>query len=126
MKIPSEEIKEIFTGISKLRRHNKEWELHFPTDQDFINRHLDLAQKQKQCWEQRYHQLCEFLKDSRTRRKSRSESKSVSEDSKVKNGYCFSSDNDSGTEKSKSPVAVRKNSTVKEKVNGVNHMTENS
>ncbi|KAJ8929805.1 hypothetical protein NQ314_017402 [Rhamnusium bicolor] len=114
MKIPSEEIKEIFTGISKLRSHNKGWELHLPTDQDFINKHSDLVQKQKLFWEHRFHQLSEFLKDNKgQRRKSRSESKSVSEDGKARNGLSLSSDNDSGTEKNKSPVAARKNKTVK-------------
>lgn len=108
--IPSEEIKEIFTGISKLRRHNKGWELHLPTDFDFINKHGELVHKQTQFWEQRFHQLSQFLKDNKVqRRKSRSESKSISEDGKVKNGVNFSSDNDSGTEKNKSPVPVRKN-----------------
>lgn len=115
LKIPSEEIKEIFTGISKLRRHNKEWELHLPTDHDFINKHGDLVMKQNLFWEHRFHQLTEFLKDNRTqRRKSRSESKSFSEDGKTRNGLSVSSDNDSGTEKNnKSPVAVRKNKSVK-------------
>ncbi|KAG5878014.1 hypothetical protein JTB14_025469 [Gonioctena quinquepunctata] len=114
LKIPSEEIKEIFTGVSKLRRHNKEWELHLPTDQDFINKHADLVQKQNLMWEHRFHQLSEFLKDNRSqRRKSRSESKSVSEDGKTRNGLSVSSDNDSGTEKSKSPVVARKNKSVK-------------
>lgn len=53
--------------------------------------------------------MSEFLKDNKVqRRKSRSESKSMSEDGKMKNTV-FSSDNDSGTEKNKSPVPVRKN-----------------
>ncbi|XP_050511536.1 DNA-directed RNA polymerase III subunit RPC5 [Diabrotica virgifera virgifera] len=96
LKIPSEEIKEIFTGISKLRRHNKEWELHLPTDQDFINKHGDIVQKQNLMWEHRFHQLSQFLKDNMSqRRKSRSESKSVSEDGKVRNSLSFSSDNES-------------------------------
>lgn len=108
--IPSEEIKEIFTGISKLRRHNKEWELHLPADYDFITKHSELVHKQNLFWEHRFHQLSEFLKDNKTqRRKSRSESKSISEDGKVKNSVNFSSDNDSGTEKNKSPVLTRKN-----------------
>lgn len=110
LKIPSEEIKEIFTGISRLRRHNKEWELHLPTDYDFINKHGELVNKQNLFWEHRFHQLSEFLKDNKSQRsKSRSESKSISEDGKVKNGVGFSSDNDSGPEKNKSPKTVRKN-----------------
>lgn len=112
LKIPSEEIKEIFTGISKLRRHNKEWELHLPTDTDFINKHGEIVHKQNLFWEHRFHQLSEFLKDNKCqRRKSRSESKSISEDSR-KNSINFSSDNDSGTEKNKSPLPVRKNKSA--------------
>ncbi|KAJ8979411.1 hypothetical protein NQ317_015843 [Molorchus minor] len=61
LRIPSEEIKEIFLGISKLRRHNKGWELHLPIDQDFINKHSDIAQKQNLFWEHRFHQLSEFF-----------------------------------------------------------------
>lgn len=118
MKIPSEEVKEIFTGISRLRSHNKGWELHLPLDLDFINKHSDLVQKQNLFWEHRFHQLSEFLKDNKTqRRKSRSESKSISEDGKPRNGVIYSSDNDSGTEKNKSPVAARKNKTAKVIVN---------
>lgn len=114
MKIPSEEVKEIFTGISSLRGHNKGWELNLPIDTDFINKHSDLVQKQNLFWEHRFHQLSEFLKDNKAqRRKSRSESKSISEDGKPRNGVIYSSDNDSGTEKNKSPVASRKNKTVK-------------
>ncbi|VEN48219.1 unnamed protein product [Callosobruchus maculatus] len=119
LKIPSEELKEIFTGISKLRRHNKEWELQLPTDVEFINKHSELVNKQNAYWGQRFQQLSEFLKDNKAqRRKSRSESKSISEDSKNKNIVYFSSDNESGTEKSKSPVASRKNKSTK--VNGEN------
>ncbi|CAH1109394.1 unnamed protein product [Psylliodes chrysocephalus] len=119
LKIPSEEIKEIFTGISKLRRHNKEWELHLPADQDFINKHGDLVQKQNLMWEHRFHQLSQFLKDNMSqRRKSRSESKSVSDDGKARNSLSFSSDNDSGTEKGKSSTnSLKKNSNKNIKIN---------
>ncbi|CAG9857067.1 unnamed protein product [Phyllotreta striolata] len=122
LKIPSEEIKEIFTGISKLRRHNKEWELHLPVDQDFINKHGDLVQKQNLMWEHRFHQLSQFLKDNMTqRRKSRSESKSVSEEGRARNSLSFSSDNDSGTEKGKSAAnSVKKISNKNVKMNHSN------
>lgn len=102
MKIPSEEVKEIFKGFSKLS-HNKGWELVLPTDNDFIAKHSDIVQKQNEAWEQKFKQLSEFLKDNKRQRR---KSKSVSEDCKVRNG--MSSDNDSGTEKNKSPVAARK------------------
>lgn len=105
MKIPAEEVKEIFIGISKLR-HNKGWELTQPADTDFITRHYEIVQRQTLLWEQRYIQLGDFLKE-KTRRKSKSESKSVSEDGRSKNPNYTSSDNESGTEK-KSPVISRK------------------
>ncbi|KAL3272754.1 hypothetical protein HHI36_014215 [Cryptolaemus montrouzieri] len=108
MKIPAEEVKEIFTGISKLR-HNKGWELTLGTDNDFIVKHSDIVQRQTLLWEQRYIQLSDFLKDKKQRRKSKSESKSVSEDTVVKKSAHYnSSDNESGTEKNKSPVVPRK------------------
>lgn len=123
MKIPSEEVKEIFTGVSKLR-HNKGWELSLPADQDFLIKHIEIVQKQMAFWEQRYHQLSEFLKDNKEKRQRR-KSKSVSEDSGISvtnkirsNGSlnCYtSSDNDSGTEQrnNKSPIVAKKLKTVK-------------
>lgn len=52
IKIPTEEIKEIFTGISKLR-YSKGWELALPTDADFINKYTDMVQRQNALWDQR-------------------------------------------------------------------------
>lgn len=52
IKIPTEEIKEIFTGISKLR-YSKGWELALPTDSDFINKYTDIVQRQNALWDQR-------------------------------------------------------------------------
>lgn len=103
MKIPSEEVKEIFMGFSKLS-HNKGWELVLPADNDFIVKHSDIVQKQKDAWEDRFKQLSAFLKDNQRQRR---KSKSISEDNKVRNNN-VSSDNDSGTEKNKSPVSARK------------------
>ncbi|KAJ8957438.1 hypothetical protein NQ318_004918 [Aromia moschata] len=123
LRIPSEEIKEIFMGVSKLTGHQKGWELHLPTDSDFLSKHTDIVQKQNLFWEHRFHQLSEFLKDNKVqRRKSRSESKSFSEDSKARNG--LSSDTDSGTEKNKSPVAARKNKTVSKVNNHINSQVD--
>lgn len=107
IRIPTEEIKEIFTGISRLR-HNKGWELTMPADHDFIAKHPEIVQRQNLMWEQRQKQLNEFLKDGREKRQRR-KSKSVSENSKSEPRDCsLSSDNDSGTEKIKSPVAAKK------------------
>lgn len=111
MKIPAEEVKEILTGISKLR-HNKGWELSVPSDVDFIYRHNDIVQRENEFWQERYNQIMELIKDSNEKRQRR-KSKSVSEDPKVRNGpsNSVSSDNDSGTEL-RSPVLDRKNKTV--------------
>ncbi|XP_076271749.1 RNA polymerase III subunit E [Rhynchophorus ferrugineus] len=107
LKIPAEEVKEIFSGISKLRTHNKGWELSQPTDQDFINKHADLVQRQSQFWENRYDQLCRFLNQTnRQRRKSKSTSESEG-GSKTRTNSINYSDNDSGTE-GKSPILARK------------------
>lgn len=110
IRIPSEEIKEIFTGIAKLR-HNKGWELTLPPDQEFINKHPEIVQRQNLMWEQRSRQLSEFIKDSKEKRQRR-KSKSVSEECKANKSEArdsnLSSDTDSGTEKSKSPIAAKK------------------
>lgn len=104
MKIPSEEVKEIFTGFSRLS-HNKGWELVLPTDHEFVFKHSEVVQRQTEAWEQRFKQLSEFLKDNKRQRR---KSKSVSE---AKN-TC--SDSESGTEqKQKSPVAARKKNTTR-------------
>lgn len=114
--IPAEEIKEILTGIARLR-HNKGWELTLPTDHDFISKHLDVVTRQNLMWEQRSKQVNDFFRDSKEK-KQRRKSRSVSEECKGKGEIrdcSVSSDNDSGTEKAtnKSPVVARKNKTVK-------------
>lgn len=112
LKIPSEEIKEIFTGIAKLRRHSKEWELKLPNDVDFIIKYGDFAQKQDSMWKHRFQQLSQFLKDNMSqRRKSRSESKSVSEEGKARSSLSVSSDTES--EKGKSVNINKKSKSVK-------------
>ncbi|KAK4874932.1 hypothetical protein RN001_014292 [Aquatica leii] len=123
IKVPSEEIKEIFIGISKLR-NNKGWELALPVDIEFINKYPDVVQKQSSIWETREQQLSDFFKDNASKDKKRRKSKSVSEDSvkvpkkdgqaSVRDNCVSSSDTDSGTEKNKgSPVAARRNKNFK-------------
>lgn len=123
IRVPMEEIKEIFMGISKLR-YNKGWELALPADVEFINKYPDIVQRQNVMWEQREIQLSDFFKETSAKeKKQRRKSKSVSEDSSkgvkrdgqgnIKDSYA-SSDTDSGTEKNKSsPVAARKNKVAK-------------
>lgn len=107
IRIPSEEIKEIFTGIAKLR-HNKGWELSLPTDHEFISKHPDIVARQNSIWEQRSKQLSEYLKDPKEKRQRR-KSKSVSEECRNNKNE----ENDSGTEKSKSPVVAKKLKVIK-------------
>ncbi|XP_050301715.1 DNA-directed RNA polymerase III subunit RPC5 [Anthonomus grandis grandis] len=110
LKIPAEEVKDIFSGISKLT-HNKGWELSLPTDSDFLTKHSDLAQRQNLFWEHRYHQLSRFLSQPapRPRHKSKSASESDGGGGKQRTSSISCSDNESGTEsKGKSPVLPRK------------------
>ncbi|KAF5284395.1 hypothetical protein FQA39_LY17070 [Lamprigera yunnana] len=123
IKIPSEEIKEIFVGISKLR-YNKGWELTLPVDMEFINKYPDVVQRQSSLWKIRELQLSSFFKDNVNKDQKRRKSKSVSEDVKlvnkkegqtsVRDNCVNSSDTDSGTEKNKgSPVAAKRNKILK-------------
>lgn len=108
IRIPAEEIKEIFTGIAKLK-HNKGWELALPVDHDFISKHLDTVNRQNLMWDQKAKQVNDYFKDTKDKRQRR-KSKSVSEECKSRD--CgVSSDNDSGTEKAsnKSLIVIRKN-----------------
>lgn len=119
IRIPTEEVKEIFTGIAKLK-HNKGWELALPTDHDFITKHLDTVNRQNLMWDQRAKQVSDYFKDNKDKRQRR-KSKSVSEECKGRD--CgVSEDNDSGAEKTitKSPVVVKKNKVNNNKVIGEN------
>lgn len=74
--IPSEEIKEIFIGIARLR-FQRGWELALPIDNDFISKHGDLVARQAALWEQRAIQLSDLCgaegqQQRRQRRKSKS------------------------------------------------------
>ncbi|XP_066258647.1 DNA-directed RNA polymerase III subunit RPC5 [Euwallacea similis] len=98
VKIPAEEVKEIFAGISKLQTHDKGWELALPTDHDFLAKHGDLVQRQNLFWEHRYNQLSHFLtQPSRQRRKSKSVSESEGAGGKTRTSSISCSDNESGT-----------------------------
>lgn len=109
IRIPAEELKNIFTGISKLQ-HNKGWTLSLPDDTNFISKHFDIVERQNAAWEQRAKQLEEYLKDDNKEKvtRKRKMSKSVSEDVPVRTVLnkrtkkdSISSDTDSGTEKGK-------------------------
>lgn len=129
IRIPTEEVKEIFTGIAKLR-HNKGWELALPTDHDFISKHLDTVNRQSLMWEQRAKQVSDYFKDTKEK-KQRRKSRSVSEECKGKSDVrdCgASSDNDSGTDKpnNKSPNAVRKNKVNSKTISDIIYKSDRS
>lgn len=115
IKLPAEEVKEIFTGISRLRT-NKGWELLLPTDNNFIEKYPDVVQRQQLFWEAKQKQFNEFLKDNnKTPNRQRRKSKSVSDNNEIKqNGIkrdCVEiSDTNIINEKNKnkSPVSVKK------------------
>ncbi|XP_017777402.1 PREDICTED: DNA-directed RNA polymerase III subunit RPC5 [Nicrophorus vespilloides] len=104
LRLPIEEIKEIFTGISKLDR-SKRWSLVLPTDTDFMGKHFEVVERQQALWEQRVKQLESFMecKEKEKEKKHRRKSKSVCEEAQSKE-----SDLDSSVEKPTSPEAVRK------------------
>ncbi|ENN76053.1 DNA-directed RNA polymerase III subunit RPC5 [Dendroctonus ponderosae] len=108
LRLPTEEVKEILAGMAQLQTHNKGWELSLPTDQNFLSRHADVAQRQNLFWEHRYHQLSQFLiQPSRQRRKSKSASESEGASGKARNLSC--SDNEAGADgKGKPTGASRK------------------
>ncbi|XP_022917040.1 DNA-directed RNA polymerase III subunit RPC5 [Onthophagus taurus] len=111
VKIPAEELKEIFIGVSKLK-HNKVWELSLATDAEFILKHSDVVQRQNAQWEHRAKQLGEYLnKDSNKEKKQRRKSKSVSEEQH--RGKREHTESESDSEKNKSPIAARRNKIVK-------------
>lgn len=105
IRIPAEEVKEIFTGIAKLR-HNRGWELALNADQDFISKHQDTVNRQHLMWEQRAKQVSDYFKDNK---KQRRKSRSASEGKSDARDCGVSSDNDSGTEKAYNKSPVRKN-----------------
>lgn len=113
IKLPAEEVKEIFTGISRLRT-NKGWELLLPTDNNFIDKYPDVVQRQQLFWEAKQKQFNEFLKDNKvTNQRQRRKSKSVSNDDvKYHNGIKRTDSNDNNDKSNninkKSPVFNKK------------------
>lgn len=112
IKLPTEEVKEIFTGISRLRT-NRGWELLLPTDSSFIDKYPDVVQRQQLFWEAKQKQFNDLIRDCKTPQRQRRKSKSVSDEVVKQNGVkrdsSIGSDNDSGTEKSKkSPICAKK------------------
>lgn len=107
IKLPAEEVKEIFTGISRLRT-NKGWELLLTTDNNFIDKYPDVVQRQQLFWEAKQKQFNDLLKDSKTLNRQRRKSKSVSEEVKHNGIKRDCTENESNDKKNKSPVCVKK------------------
>lgn len=81
IKLPTEEIKEIFIGIARLR-NNRGWELLLSTDHTFIDKYPDVVQRQQLFWEAKQKQFSDLVSESK-QSKPRRKSKSVSEEVKL-------------------------------------------
>nr|CAD7586758.1 unnamed protein product [Timema genevievae] len=86
IKLPAEEVKEIFTQVARLQPGHG-WELALPVDKDFINKYPEVVQRQQMWWESKQKQLSEALSESgnnslgKARRKSTRDSSIGSSDS---------------------------------------------
>ncbi|XP_024940952.1 DNA-directed RNA polymerase III subunit RPC5 isoform X2 [Cephus cinctus] len=117
IKLPSEEIREIFTNLSK-HQPKKGWHLILPPNKDFIERYPEIVQRQNMFWEAKRKHLREVMKaqnqaPQRQRRKSNRESiGSENEERNVGRGRktlrdSSVSDNDSATESVKNKKSHR-------------------
>ncbi|KAG7209766.1 hypothetical protein KM043_011389 [Ampulex compressa] len=108
IKLPAEEIKEIFVNLAK-HRPKKGWQLIIPPNKDFCERYPEIAQRQEMFWEAKRKYLREAMEaqsqvPQRQRRKSNRESVgSENEERNVGRGRkslrdSSMSDNDSATE----------------------------
>nr|CAD7260962.1 unnamed protein product [Timema shepardi] len=86
IKLPAEEVKEIFTQVARLQPGHG-WELALPVDKDFINKYPEVVQRQQMWWESKQKQLSEALSEcgnnslGKARRKSTRDSSIGSSDS---------------------------------------------
>lgn len=117
IKLPSDEIKEIFTNLA-IREPKKGWRLALPPTKEFVERYPEIAQRQEIFWEAKRKHLREAMEvqnqiPQRQRRKSNRESVgSENEEKNVGRGRktlrdSSLSDNDSGTEAVKHKKTVR-------------------
>lgn len=84
--LPTEEVKEIFTGIAKLR-YKTGWELLLPADHAFIEKYPDVMQRQQLFWEAKQKQFNDLVSDSlKQSPRQRRKSKSASEETIKQNG----------------------------------------
>ena len=64
VKVPAEEVKEILEQMARLKI-NKGWEFTFDNDQEFLNRHPEVVQRQQMLWDAKFQQLSKTLKISK-------------------------------------------------------------
>ncbi|CAG2054136.1 unnamed protein product [Timema podura] len=103
IKLPAEEVKEIFTQVARLQPGHG-WELALPVDKDFINKYPEVVQRQQMWWESKQKQLSEALSESGNNslgesgkpRRRRSLKESDSEPNKPLKGKSRESDSDMG------------------------------
>ncbi|XP_043265801.1 DNA-directed RNA polymerase III subunit RPC5 [Colletes gigas] len=117
VKLPADEIKEIFTNLA-IRKPKKGWQLIIPPTKEFIERYPEIAQRQEMFWEAKRKFLREAMEvqsqiPQRQRRKSNRESiGSENEEKNVGRGRktlrdSSMSDNDSATEPVKHKKTIR-------------------
>ncbi|XP_076632157.1 RNA polymerase III subunit E isoform X2 [Colletes latitarsis] len=117
VKLPADEIKEIFTNLA-IRKPKKGWQLIIPPTKEFIERYPEIAQRQEMFWEAKRKFLREAMEvqnqiSQRQRRKSNRESVgSENEEKNVGRGRktlrdSSMSDNDSATEPVKHKKTIR-------------------
>ena len=64
VKVPAEEVKEILEQMARLKI-NKGWEFVFEYDQEFVNRHPEVVQRQLMLFDAKFQQLSKTLKISK-------------------------------------------------------------
>ena len=64
VKVPAEEVKEILEQMARLKI-NKGWEFIFEYNQEFVNRHPEVVQRQLMLWDAKFQQLSKTLKISK-------------------------------------------------------------
>ncbi|XP_076172472.1 RNA polymerase III subunit E [Ptiloglossa arizonensis] len=117
VKLPADEIKEIFANLA-IRKPKKGWHLIIPPTKEFIERYPEIAQRQEMLWEAKRKFLREAMEvqnliPQRQRRKSNRESAgSENEEKNVSRGRkalrdSSMSDNDSATEPVKHKKTIR-------------------
>lgn len=65
--LPSNDLKEILRGVSRYRGARGIWEFLLPTDTGFVNKYLEVVQRQQMIWQSRSEQLAHNFKDKQSK-----------------------------------------------------------